>query len=79
MSPHSHAIQNILIHINLLTYNLLPPLLLAQAPTASTPACATSASCAGVPVLTPIAPTTFPSTSNGTPPPINVNLPPLLL
>lgn len=44
-----------------------------------TPALATSSSCAGVPVLHPIAPTTTPSCTIGTPPAIVMNLPPLLL
>ena len=56
-----------------------PSFLPLHLPTASTPAFATSSSCPGVPVLTPIAPTTTPSTSIGTPPPIKLNLPPLEL
>lgn len=47
--------------------------------TASTPACATSASCAGVPVLQPIAPRIIPlSPTTGIPPPIVVKRLPLL-
>ena len=60
-------------------HNFAPSFLFTHLLTASTPALATSSSCPGVPVLTPIAPTTLPSTSIGNPPPITQNLPPLLL
>ena len=46
--------------------------------TAFFPAVLTSSSCAGVPVLHPIAPTTTPSNNIGRPPPIVLNLPPLV-
>jgi hypothetical protein len=67
MLAHSASLET-------LHHSLEPPFLRTNALMASTPATATSLSCAGVPVLTPIAPTTNPSTTIGTPPPMSVNL-----
>lgn len=60
-------------------HNFGPLLFLTNASIASTPACATSASWMGVPVLTPMAPTTAPSIVIGNPPPIMQKRPPFVL
>ena len=62
-----------------LLHNFALPLFRTISITASTPACATSVSCAGVPVLHPTAPTTSPSTLIGIPPATYIKRPPLLL